>query len=69
MAASKTEVPITTLVDKMVTKVQRLSIRFRGPATQWDYQKCCTTKSELRNSIWRHRKSQVQNGGLRAGST
>jgi len=34
MAASTMEVPLSKLVDKMETKVQRLCICFRGPATQ-----------------------------------
>jgi len=37
MAASETEVPISKLVDKIETKVQRLYICFRGLATQWVY--------------------------------
>jgi len=32
MAVFKTKVPISKLVDKMETKVQRLCICFRGPA-------------------------------------
>jgi len=54
MAAFKPDVPISKLVDKMGTKVQRQCICFRGPATQWDYQKYFTTKPEVRNLIWRH---------------
>jgi len=57
MAASKTKVPLSELVDKIETKVQRLYICIRGPATQWDYRKCCTTKPE------------VQYGGIQTGST
>jgi len=40
MVTFKPEVPISKLVDKIETKVQRLYICFRGPAAQWDYQKC-----------------------------
>jgi len=50
MAAFKPEVPISKLVDKIGTNVQWLCKCFRGPATQWDYNKCCTTKPEVRKS-------------------
>jgi len=58
MAASKTKVP--KLVDRIETKVKRLYIYFRGPATKWDYQKCCTTKPEVRNPIWWHSNHQQE---------
>jgi len=60
MAAFKPEVPISKLVDKIGMKVQRLCIYFQGSATQWDYQKCCTTKLEVRNPILRHSNRKYQ---------
>jgi len=38
MAASKPEIPTSNLLDKIGTKVPRQYTRFRGPATQCDYQ-------------------------------
>jgi len=51
MATFKPEEPVFKLVEKIGTKVQRLCICFRSPATQWDSQKCCTTKPEVRDSL------------------
>jgi len=59
MAASKTEVPISKLVDKMETKLQRLCICFRGPATQWDYQKMLYHQAGSEKSNMAAFKSEV----------
>ena len=53
MAASKPEVLISQLVDKIQTKSQRLNLHFRGPTVQWDWRQYCTTKPEVENPRWR----------------
>jgi len=57
MAASKPEVPISKLVDKIGTKVERLCISFRGPATQ------------IKNIVRPNQKWEIKYGGIQTGST
>src|SRR5664279_961535 len=53
MAASKPDILISQLLDKIETKFQRLTLHFRDPATQWGWLKYCATKPEVKNPIWR----------------
>src|SRR5664279_40176 len=53
MAASKPDILISQLLDKIETKFQRLTLHFRGPATQWEWLEYCATKTEAENPIWR----------------
>jgi len=53
MAASKPDVPISKLVDKIL-KSNGYIYMFRDPATQWVYQKCYATKPGVGNAIWRY---------------
>ena len=49
MAAYKPDILISQLLDKIETKFQRLTLHFRGPATQWDWLDNCATKPEVEN--------------------
>src|SRR5664279_4511844 len=53
ITASKPDILISQLLDKIETKFQMLTLHFRGPATQWDWLEYYATKPEVENSIWR----------------
>ena len=44
MAASKLEIRISQLVYKIAMQFQRLYLCFQGPAIQWEWWQCRTTK-------------------------
>jgi len=50
MAASKLEMHVSPLPDKISTKFQRLYLCFRGPASPWDTRAYYSTKTEVDKS-------------------
>ena len=53
MVASKLQIHIFQLPDKISTKFQRLNLRFRGPAFHWDSWEYYATKLKVKKPRWR----------------
>jgi hypothetical protein len=47
MAASKLQLRVSLLTDKISTKLQRLNLGFRGLASYWDSPEDCATEPEV----------------------
>jgi len=50
MAASKLEMHVSSLTEKISTHFKQLNLRYRGPAFHWDPRDCHTSKLEVEKS-------------------